>query len=107
MPSPYLRLTHYVALKCSPVYHTQHTHMHTHTHTHTHTHAHAYYPQGIPEEWAKQMLDSGISAVEKKKNLQAVVKALEFDTSGIRKGETKLVTAQRYGKPLTNNCCTG
>ena len=72
--------------------------------THTHTH-----PQGMPEAWAKLLQNSGISAAEKKKNPQAVVKALEFYTtnqSGIMDGETKFMTAQRYGRltsPLKNN----
>ena len=56
--------------------------------------------QGMPEAWAKLLLNSGISAAEKKKNPQGVIKALEFYTansSGINEGETKFMTAQRYG----------
>ncbi len=55
----------------------------------------------MPEAWAKLLLNSGISAAEKKKNPQAVVKALEFYTtnqSGMGEGETKFMTAQRYGE---------
>ncbi|XP_064393748.1 serine/threonine-protein kinase PAK 1-like [Halichondria panicea] len=55
---------------------------------------------GMPEAWAKLLLNSGISAAEKKKNPQGVIKALEFYTansSGIGDGETKFMTAQRYG----------
>lgn len=54
---------------------------------------------GMPEAWAKLLLNSGISAAEKKKNPQGVIKALEFYTtaSGIGEGETKYMTAQRYG----------
>ena len=55
----------------------------------------------MPEAWAKLLQNSGISAAEKKKNPQAVVKALEFYTtnrSGIGDGETKFLTAQRYGE---------
>lgn len=68
--------------------------------SHTHTHAHPS-SQGMPEAWAKLLQNSGISAAEKKKNPQAVVKALEFYTtnqSGIGEGETKFMTAQRYGE---------
>ena len=57
--------------------------------------------QGMPEAWAKLLLNSGISAAEKKKNPQGVIKALEFYTansSGINEGETKFMTAQRYGR---------
>lgn len=57
-------------------------------------------PQGMPEAWAKLLLHSGISAAEKKKNPQGVIKALEFYTgsSGIGgDGESKFMTAQRYG----------
>jgi hypothetical protein len=55
--------------------------------------------QGMPEAWAKLLLHSGISAAEKKKNPQGVIKALEFYTgsSGIGgDGESKFMTAQRY-----------
>ena len=55
----------------------------------------------MPEAWAKLLLNSGISAAEKKKNPQGVIKALEFYTansSGINDGETKFMTAQRYGE---------
>lgn len=56
---------------------------------------------GMPEAWAKLLLHSGISAAEKKKNPQGVIKALEFYTatsSGIGgDGESKFMTAQRYG----------
>lgn len=55
----------------------------------------------MPEAWAKLLLHSGISAAEKKKNPQGVIKALEFYTatsSGIGgEGESKFMTAQRYG----------
>ena len=55
----------------------------------------------MPEAWAKLLLHSGISAAEKKKNPQGVIKALEFYTatsSGIGgDGESKFMTAQRYG----------
>ena len=58
--------------------------------------------QGMPEAWAKLLLHSGISAAEKKKNPQGVIKALEFYTatsSGIGgDGESKFMTAQRYGE---------
>ena len=54
----------------------------------------------MPEAWAKLLLHSGISAAEKKKNPQGVIKALEFYTatsSGIGgDGESKFMTAQRY-----------
>ncbi len=55
----------------------------------------------MPEAWAKLLLNSGISAAEKKKNPQGVIKALEFYTansSGINDGESKFMTAQRYGE---------
>ena len=56
----------------------------------------------MPEAWAKLLLHSGISAAEKKKNPQGVIKALEFYTatsSGIGgDGESKFMTAQRYGE---------
>lgn len=59
-------------------------------------------PQGMPEAWAKLLLHSGISAAEKKKNPQGVIKALEFYTatsSGIGgDGESKFMTAQRYNE---------
>ena len=53
----------------------------------------------MPEAWAKLLQNSGISAAEKKKNPQGVIKALEFYTtsSGIGEGESKFMTAQRYG----------
>ena len=57
--------------------------------------------QGMPQAWAKLLQNSGISAAEKKKNPQGVIKALEFYTatsSGIGGEETKFMTAQRYGK---------
>lgn len=53
----------------------------------------------MPEAWAKLLQHSGISAAEKKKNPQGVIKALEFYTatnSGVRDGESKFMTAQRY-----------
>ena len=52
----------------------------------------------MPEAWAKLLSKSGISDIERKKNPQAVVKALEFLTnqSGIQEGEAKFMTAQRY-----------
>ena len=56
--------------------------------------------QGMPQAWAKLLQNSGISAAEKKKNPQGVIKALEFYTatsSGIGGEETKFMTAQRYG----------
>ena len=54
----------------------------------------------MPEAWAKLLQNSGISAAEKKKNPQAVVKALEFFThnqssAGLEEQE-KFMTAQRY-----------
>lgn len=55
---------------------------------------------GMPQAWAKLLQNSGISAAEKKKNPQGVIKALEFYTatsSGIGGEETKFMTAQRYG----------
>jgi len=67
----------------------------------------------MPEAWAKLLLHSGISAAEKKKNPQGVIKALEFYTatsSGIGgDGESKFMTAQRYGdgKPLPVPACMG
>lgn len=64
-------------------------------------HAAMSHVQGMPEAWAKLLLNSGISAAEKKKNPQGVIKALEFYTansSGINEGETKFMTAQRYGR---------
>ena len=73
------------------------SHIHTHTHTHTHTHS-----KGMPQAWAKLLQNSGISAAEKIKNPQGVIKALEFYTatsSGIGgEGEAKFLTAQRYGE---------
>ena len=57
----------------------------------------------MPQAWAKLLQNSGISAAEKKKNPQGVIKALEFYTatsSGIGGDETKFMTAQRYGKRL-------
>ena len=64
----------------------------------------------MPEAWAKLLLNSGISAAEKKKNPQAVVKALEFYTtnqSGLSDGETKFMTAQRYGEGKEELYCIG
>ena len=56
--------------------------------------------QGMPEAWAKLLQNSGISAAEKKKNPQAVVKALEFlhnqSSAGLEETE-KFLTAPRYG----------
>ena len=55
----------------------------------------------MPQAWAKLLQNSGISAAEKKKNPQGVIKALEFYTatsSGIGGEETKFMTAQRYGE---------
>ena len=54
----------------------------------------------MPEAWAKLLQNSGISAAEKKKNPQAVVKALEFFThnqssAGLQEQE-KFMTAPRY-----------
>ena len=55
--------------------------------------------QGMPEAWARLLQNSGISAAEKKKNPQAVVKALEFFThnqSAAGMEEGKFMTAPRY-----------
>lgn len=55
--------------------------------------------QGMPEAWARLLQNSGISAAEKKKNPQAVVKALEFFThnqSAAGLEEEKFMTAPRY-----------
>ena len=63
--------------------------------------------QGMPQAWAKLLQNSGISAAEKKKNPQGVIKALEFYTatsSGIGGEETKFMTAQRYGKNIIYKC---
>ena len=54
----------------------------------------------MPEAWARLLQNSGISAAEKKKNPQAVVKALEFFThnqssAGLEEQE-KYMTAPRY-----------
>ena len=54
----------------------------------------------MPEAWARLLQNSGISAAEKKKNPQAVVKALEFFThnqssAGLEEQE-KFMTAPRY-----------
>ena len=59
------------------------------------------FPQGMPEAWAKLLQHSGISAAEKKKNPQGVIKALEFyhaTSSGAGDGESKFMTAQRYNE---------
>lgn len=53
----------------------------------------------MPEAWARLLQNSGISAAEKKKNPQAVVKALEFFThnqSAAGLEEEKFMTAPRY-----------
>ena len=56
----------------------------------------------MPEAWARLLQNSGISAAEKKKNPQAVVKALEFFThnqsSAGQEEQEKYMTAQRYGE---------
>ena len=52
----------------------------------------------MPEAWAKLLQNSGISAAEKKKNPQAVVKALEFFTHNQSEEQEKFLTAQRYGE---------
>ena len=52
----------------------------------------------MPDAWAKLLMHSGISAAEKKKNPQGVIKALEFYTgSGVGEVESKFMTAPRYG----------
>ena len=65
----------------------------------------------MPEAWARLLQNSGISAAEKKKNPQAVVKALEFFThnqSAAGMEEGKFMTAPRYtadeGMGLSSKC---
>lgn len=59
---------------------------------------------GMPEAWAKLLQNSGISAAEKKKNPQAVVKALEFYTHNQshagQEEQEKFMTAPRYGEEV-------
>ena len=61
----------------------------------------------MPEAWAKLLQHSGISAAEKKKNPQGVIKALEFYTatsSAVGDGESKFMTAQRYNDGREDWC---